>query len=145
MSPATAPTQADVDEFLRSVPDQRRRSDGVRLKDLFEHTTGLPAVMWGPSIVGFGSVHYRYESGREGDTVLVGFAPRKAATALYGLYSAYEGDPDPLFETLGAFTTGKSCVYIKSLDDVDIAVLETIVRNAVALARSLGGEDALQS
>jgi hypothetical protein len=144
MSPALAPTEADVDEFLRAVPDERRRADGVRLKQLFEHTTELPAVMWGSGIVGFGSVRYRYTSGREGDTLLVGFALRKAAITLYGIYSAYEDEPDPLFDTLGRYTTGKGCIYLKRLEDIDEAVLETIVRNAVAVARSLGGEDALE-
>ncbi|BDI24080.1 DUF1801 domain-containing protein [Herbiconiux sp. L3-i23] len=134
MSAATAPTPVDVDEFLRAVPDERRRAEGFRLKDLFEHVTGLPAVMWGPSMVGFGAVHYKYASGREGDTFLVGFSPRKTQLTLYGLYSAYDDEPDPLFEQLGTYTTGKGCVYLKRLEDVDIAVLETLVRNVVAAA-----------
>lgn len=137
MNAVTVPTPVDVDEFLRSVPDERRRAEGFRLKDLFEHTTGLPAVMWGPSMVGFGAVHYRYESGREGDTFLVGYSPRKAQLTLYGLFSAYDDDSDPLFEQLGTYTTGKGCIYLKRLEDVDIAVLETLVRNVVAATVSV--------
>jgi len=90
--------------------------------------------MWGPSIVGFGSRHYKYESGREGDTPLAGFSPRKAATVLYGL-KGFDGS-EALFARLGKHTAGKGCVYIKKLADVDRKVLEALVAGAVAAERA---------
>jgi CubicO group peptidase (beta-lactamase class C family) len=131
MNAPTLPDDTDVDEYIRGIPDERRRAEAVRLKDLFDHTTGLPARMWG-TMIGYGDYHYKYESGREGDTFIVGFAPRKAQLVIYGIHNEYD-DPDAqLLSGLGAYTTGKSCVYIKRLDGVDIAVLETLVRNAAA-------------
>ena len=93
--------------------------------------------MWGPSIIGFGSYHYKYESGREGDAPLVGFSPRNAALVLYGLGSLSASEPsDPLRARLGKHTTGKGCVYIKKLADVDQQVLKTVIANCVAAART---------
>jgi hypothetical protein len=90
--------------------------------------------MWGPSIIGFGTYHYKYESGREGDMPLVGFSPRKPATVLYGLRGA--GEADALLQKLGKHTTGKGCVYVKKLADVDAKVLESLVTKSVAAARA---------
>jgi hypothetical protein len=132
------PTPADVDEFLRSVPDDGRRGEGFRLKDLFEHTTDLPAVVWGADKVGFGQAHYRYEDGREGDTFLVGFSLEEARIVLYGLFSVFDDEPDPLFDELGEYSSGEGCVYLERLSDIDVAVLETLVRNVVAAAVSSG-------
>jgi hypothetical protein len=126
----TQPTGADVAAFLESVPDARRREDAKRLTELMARVSGQPATMWGTSIVGFGEHHYKYESGREGDTFVVGFAPRKAAMTIYGLYNEYE-DVDPLFTELGPHTTGKGCVYVKRLDEVREDVLEQLIRNRV--------------
>jgi hypothetical protein len=93
--------------------------------------SGEPPVMWGPSMVGFGFRHYRYASGHEGDTFVVGFSPRKAALVIYGVYSEY-GDSASVLASLGAVTAGKGCVYVKRLDAVDLGVLEGLIARAVA-------------
>ena len=133
----TRPTDADVDAFLDAVPNERRRAEGKAMRDLMERVTGEPAVLWGPTMVGFGTEHYRYESGREGDQFIVGFSPRKAALTIYGLGGG-DGEPDPLLEQLGPHTTGKWCVYVKRLDAVDLNVLEQLVRKRVERATSGG-------
>jgi hypothetical protein len=127
----TGPTDADVDAFLAAVPDDRRRADAMRVCEMMGRLSGEPPVMWGPSMVGFGKLHYRYASGHEGDTFVVGFSPRKAALVVYGIYSEYDGDPSVL-AGLGKVTAGKGCVYVKRLDQVDLEVLERLVANAVA-------------
>jgi len=126
----TRPTGEDVDKFLDSVPDRRRRAEGHELRSLFEGVTGVRAVMWGPSMVGFGSRPYTNTLGTN-DWFVVGFSPRKSALTIYGIF---DGDaatiPDPLIKALGPSTTGKSCVYIKRLDQIARGVLEQLVRNA---------------
>ncbi|GIE97191.1 DUF1801 domain-containing protein [Paractinoplanes rishiriensis] len=125
----------DVPAFLDAIPDERRRAEARELADLMAEVTGESPAMWGPSIVGFGSRHYRYESGREGDTVAVGFAPRKAQSVLY-LTGQMEDYAD-LLARLGPHTTGKGCLYLKRLDRADPAVLrEIIARSYVAAATS---------
>lgn len=124
----TVPTGANVVAFLDAVPDDRRRADGFAALELMKRVTQAPPVMWGPSMIGFGSQHYRSKAS-EGEWMVVGFSPRKAALALYGVYNGY-GPDDPLFEELGPHTTGKGCLYLKSLDDVDPEVLERLVRQA---------------
>jgi Domain of unknown function (DU1801) len=125
----TGPTGQDVTEFLDSVPDQRRRTEGHALRSLFERVTGEPAVMWGPSMVGFGSRPYTNTMGTN-DWFIVGFSPRKNALTIYGIHDGYASTPDPLLTALGPSTTGKSCVYVKRLDRIDQRVLEELVRNA---------------
>ena len=125
----TRPTGEDVNEFLDSVPDQRRRAEGHALRSLFERVTGTPAVMWGPSMVGFGSRPYTNTMGTN-DWFVVGFSPRKSALTIYGIHDGYAATPDPLLAALGPSTTGKSCVYVKRLDRVDQGVLEQLVRQA---------------
>jgi Domain of unknown function (DU1801) len=125
----TRPTGEDVTKFLDSVPDQRRRAEGHELRSLFERVTGERAVMWGPSMVGFGSRPYTNTLGTN-DWFVVGFSPRKTALTIYGIFDGYASKPDPLIEALGPSTTGKSCVYIKRLDQIDRGVLEQLVRNA---------------
>ncbi|GGA78128.1 hypothetical protein GCM10011521_15620 [Arenimonas soli] len=126
----TQATDADVEKFLAAVPDPGRREDCQRIRELMEAATGAPARLWGPSIVGFGVYHYRYESGREGDWMVTGFSPRKNDLTLYIMpgFARYEA----LMARLGKHKTGKSCLYIKRLADVDMAVLETLVRESVA-------------
>lgn len=126
----TQATTADVDAFLAAIPDPGRREDCQRIRALMEAATGAPARLWGPSIVGFGVYHYRYESGREGDWMVTGFSPRKNDLTLYIMpgFARYEA----LMAKLGKHKTGKSCLYIKRLADVDMAVLETLVRDSVA-------------
>lgn len=128
--PATAPTDADPRAYLDTVPNERRRRDGLAMLDLMQDVTGEPAVMWGAGMVGFGTYHYTYASGREGDWFVVGFAPRAAALTLYGIHhdDAY-GVPADL-SRLGPHTTGKGCVYIKDLSLVDCDELTRLVRDA---------------
>ena len=127
----TKPTKLSVPEFINGITDETRRADAKVLVKLMQSATGKKAQMWGPSIIGFGSYHYKYESGREGDMPLVGFSPRKAATVLYGM-----GEGKALLAKLGKHTTGKGCVYIKKLADVDHQVLEAVLVKAVAAARA---------
>jgi hypothetical protein len=125
----TRPTDENVTEFLDSVPDERRRSEGHELRALFERITGEPAVMWGPSMVGFGLQPYTNTTGTN-DWFVVGFSPRKAAMTIYGIYDGYATTPDPVFDDLGPHTTGKGCVYVKRLAGIDLIVLECLIRNA---------------
>ncbi len=120
----TTPAGGNVDAFLAAVPDERRRRDAQLLVELFAKVTGEPPVLWGTSIVGFGSRHYRYDSGREGNIPAVSFSPRKAQTVVYltGALADYED----LLSRLGPYQTGKGCLYLKNVDQVDIAALKEI-------------------
>jgi hypothetical protein len=122
----TQPTTARVEEFLASVEHPGRRADGLELLELMHGATGQDAVMWGPTIVGFGRYHYRYGSGREGDAAAVGFSPRKANLALYGL--TYGPESDRLLAALGKHKTGAACLYINRLEDVDREILAEMIR-----------------
>jgi len=126
----TKPTQAQVADFIHAAPDAVRREDAKTLVALMSRITGEEPVMWGPSIIGFGSYHYRYESGHEGDACRLGFSPRKAELVLYVLNGSPEQEAQ--LARLGKHKTGKSCLYIRKLADVDMAVLEVIVRSALA-------------
>ncbi len=130
MAHATARTGASVDEFLAAVPKEQRRRDGYTVLHLMTRATGQQAEMWGPSIVGFGRYTYRYASGRSGEWPATGFSPRAAATTVY-LMHGLEGRED-LLARLGPHTTGKSCLYLKDLDAVDLGVLEELVRRSFA-------------
>jgi hypothetical protein len=121
----TKPTNVSVGAFIDAIADEVRRADAKAIVKVMQRVTGEKPKMWGPSIIGFGSHHYRYESGREGDVPLAGFSPRKAATVLYGLLGTAESEA--LLERLGKHTTGKGCLYIKKLADVDQAVLEALI------------------
>lgn len=130
----TQRNDGDVLAYLESVSNKRRREDSLVLLKIMEEATGEPAEMWGTSIVGFGSYHYRYASGREGDMMLTGFAPRKAALSLYimGGHERY----DELMAKLGKHRTGSSCVYINKLADVDLAVLRELIAESVDYMRN---------
>ena len=128
------PTSADVDAFVDAVPNQHRRSDAQELCELMRSVTGAPAVMWGRSIVGFGSYHYRYESGRTGDAPLAAFSPRKANLVVY-LVGDFEHRYPKLLEKLGPHKTGKACLYLKSLSDVDLDVLRQLVERSMRVGR----------
>ena len=130
----TKPTAVSVQAFLDSCSDDQRRADAKALAKLMQKVTGQKPTMWGPSIVGFGSCHYVYESGREGDMPIVGFSPRKAANVLYGAIGFR--DADAMLAKLGRHTTGKGCLYIKRLSDVDLKVLESLLTKAVAGTRA---------
>ncbi|WP_158792152.1 DUF1801 domain-containing protein [Granulicella sp. L60] len=129
----TKPTAMSVPAFLDTCLDETRRTDAKTLAKLMQKVTGKKPAMWGPSIVGFDRYHYTYESGREGDMLIVGFSPRKAANVLYGTIG-FDG-AEVLLAKLGKHTTGKGCLYIKKLADVDMKVLETLVGKAVASTR----------
>ena len=129
----TQRNDGDVLAFLNAVENKRRREDSLAVLKLMEEETGEPAEMWGTSIVGFGSYHYRYESGREGDFMLAGFAPRKQALTLY-IMGGHERHAE-LFAKLGKHRTGSSCLYINKLDDVDMDVLRQIISASVAHMR----------
>jgi len=126
----TKQTEASVTAFLNSVADEQKRKDSFEIVDMMRKATGLPPKLWGPSIIGFGSYHYQYESGHEGDMCIIGFAPRKQNIALYipGGIHKY----DDLLEKLGKHKTGKGCLYINSLDKIDVDVLASIFKRSLA-------------
>ncbi|NNM13138.1 MAG: DUF1801 domain-containing protein [Gammaproteobacteria bacterium] len=125
----TKVNDASVEEFLNSIENEQRKKDAFAVLDIMRSVTRSEAKMWGPAIVGFGSYHYVYASGREGDWMQVGFSPRKNALTLYIMsgFSTY----DELMQDLGKYKTGKSCLYIKKLEDVDIKVLKKLIRESV--------------
>ncbi|MEM8771037.1 MAG: DUF1801 domain-containing protein [Pseudomonadota bacterium] len=121
----TVPNKASVAAFIDAVEDPQRKKDAKTLLAMMKKVTGEKPVMWGPSIIGFGKYHYKYESGREGDMLLVGFSPRKANSVLYVLGSLE--DDEPLLAKLGKYKRGRACLYVNKLDDVDAGVLEKLV------------------
>lgn len=125
----TRPTQASVAAYLDALTDEARREDCRALAALMTRATNLAPEMWGPSIVGFGSYHYRYESGREGDSCLVGFSPRKGDLTLY-LAGSFPGKEE-LMAKLGKHKAGKACLYLRRLSDVDPAILEQLIVGSV--------------
>ncbi|WND02850.1 DUF1801 domain-containing protein [Temperatibacter marinus] len=130
----TQKNDADVLTFIEGLENKRRREDSLKLLPLFERITGQPATMWGDSIVGFGSYHYKYASGREGDWCLTGFSPRKANTTLY-IMNGFSDYKDQLSH-LGKHKHSKSCLYINKLEDVDLEVIEEMIADSTAYMRS---------
>ena len=130
----TKPTKLSVAAFVDTLTDPVRRSDAKTLTELMQNAAGEKPRMWGPSIVGFGSYHYKYESGREGDMPVIAFSPRKAATVLYGLTGFSEATA--LLAKLGKHSTGKGCLYIKKLADVDQHTLEALIVKSLAAKRT---------
>jgi len=130
----TKSTEVSVLDYIAAIPEPARRTDAETLLRIMAKATGEEPKLWGPSIIGFGTHHYRYETGREGDTLIVGFSPRKPATVLYGLRSA--ADVEAMLEKLGKHTSGKGCVYIKKLADVDQKVLADLIRKSVIATRA---------
>jgi len=125
----TKETDNSVIEFIEKVESPKKREDAYKLLDIFAETTGYEAKMWGPSIIGFGSYHYKYASGHEGDAPLVGFSPRKAKTSLY--FATGDQEREELLKTFGKHTSGKACVYINKLADVDVDVLKALINQSV--------------
>ncbi len=125
----TKPTDNDVTKFLNSVTDEQKRKDCFAILNLMKCITGEEPKMWGASMIGFGSYHYKYESGREGDWFLSGFSPRKQNISLYIMagFDRY----DELMSRLGKFKTGKSCLYVKNLDQINMEVLGELIRESV--------------
>jgi Domain of unknown function (DU1801) len=130
----TKPTKVSVAAFVDAIIDPARRADAKALVKLMQKATGEKPKMWGPSIIGFGKYHYKYDSGREGDMPVVGFSPRKAATVLY-IMTGFSGS-EALLAKLGQHATGKACLYIKKLADVDPKLLEALVVKSVAAMRA---------
>lgn len=129
----TKPRKVSVPAFLKSVEHETRRRDAKVIKEMMTRITGEKPKIWGDTIVGFGSYHYKYESGREGDWMLTGFSPRKSAMSLY-IMPGY-GEFDEIISRLGKHKTGKACLYINKLKDIDMAVLEELVTKSVAWMR----------
>jgi hypothetical protein len=129
----TGPTSNDPIRHVASVEHPVRRRDAATLLEMMTRVTGCPPRMWGPSIIGFGRYHYRYDSGREGDSMLTGFSPRTANLVVY-VMPGYDDIADQL-ALLGKHKLGKSCLYINKLDDVDLDVLEQIITDGVAKMR----------
>jgi hypothetical protein len=127
---ATEPTDVNVDEYLSSVPNNRRRADGIEVARIMREVTGEEPRMWGPSMIGFGSSEYRYESGHSGTTFQLGFAPRASALVLYGLIPP--DDDIALLDGLGQHTRSKACLYVKRLAGIDEAVLRDLIARAWA-------------
>jgi hypothetical protein len=126
----TQPTDASVVKFLTGVTPEQKRQDAFTLLEMMERLSGYQAQMWGPSIVGFGQYHYRYDSGREGDFMRIGFSPRKANISLY-IIAGFEQHQD-LLDQLGKHKTGKSCLYVNKLSDIKLRVLEQLITEELA-------------
>lgn len=125
----TKPTEHSVIEFIEQVENVKKREDAFHLLNIFTETTGYEAKMWGPSIIGFGSYHYKYESGHEGDAAIVGFSPRKSNLSLYLFVQDLKCQE--LLKKLGKHKTGKACVYINKLADIDVNVLKQLIKRSV--------------
>ena len=121
----TTPTDQKVEHFLNTVADEQRRQDSFTLLKLMKQVTGMEPRMWGSSIVGFGSYHYTYASGREGDTILVGFSPRKQSLTIYNMGGLDQHDD--VLTRLGKYTLGGGCLYIKRLDEIDLPTLQILI------------------
>ena len=129
----TAPTAVSVTAFINGLENETRRKDAKTALAMFKKITGEKPKMWGPTIIGFGEYHYKYESGREGDMLAVGFSPRKANMVFYVM--GMLGDDEPLLKKLGKYKTGSACLYINKLDDVDLGVLEKMAAKSFRLTK----------
>lgn len=138
--PKTKPTEQDVVKYLESIEDPQRRSDSLAMDRIMREISGELPQMWVPSLVGYGRYHYRYDSGREGDWMATGFSPRKNALTLYIMsgFSNY----DALMENLGKYKTGKSCLYVKKLEDVHLPTLKKLIAQSLKHIRERYPESA---
>ncbi|MEK3890357.1 DUF1801 domain-containing protein [Bacillus sp. FSL K6-3431] len=125
----TKVTDSSVTEFIENVESLKKREDAYKLIDIFSKTTGFEAKMWGPSIIGFGSYHYKYESGHEGDAPLVGFSPRKAKISLY--FATGDAKREELLKDFGKHTAGKACIYINKVADINVEVLIALINQSI--------------
>ncbi|NYF24404.1 DUF1801 domain-containing protein [Sporosarcina sp. JAI121] len=130
----TKETNDSVIEFIENVENSKKRADAYLLLTLFSEVTGYEAKMWGPSIIGFGSYHYVYKTGHEGDAPLVGFSPRKAKISLY--FAPGDTEREALLARFGKHTTGKACVYINKVDDIDTDVLRELIVQSVTFLQN---------
>lgn len=131
----TKETDRSVIEFIENVDSPKKREDAYQLLDIFTETTGFEAKMWGPSIIGFGSYHYKYASGHEGDAPLVGFSPRKAKISLY--FAPGDTKREELLKVFGKHTTGKACVYINKVTDIDMEILKELINQSIKFLQEL--------
>ena len=129
----TVPNAASVTAFINAVENDTRKRDAKTALALFKKVTGEKPKMWGPSIIGFGEYHYKYESGREGDMLNVGFSPRKANMVMYVMGSL--GDDEPLLKKLGKYKTGRACLYVNKFDDIDLKILEKMIAKSYAATK----------
>jgi hypothetical protein len=125
----TKQTDNSVIEFIEAVDSPKKREDAYQLLDIFTETSGYEAKMWGPSIIGFGSYHYKYATGHEGDAPLVGFSPRKAKISLY--FAPGETKREELLKQFGKHTSGKACVYVNKVADIDVEVLKKLIQESI--------------
>ncbi|WP_342423613.1 DUF1801 domain-containing protein [Paenibacillus sp. FSL E2-0178] len=133
----TKETEQSVTRFIEQIESPGKREDAYKLLDIFSETTGYPAKMWGPSIIGFGTYHYKYATGHEGDAPLVGFSPRKAKISLY--FATGDAQREELLQRLGKHTAGKACVYVNKLDDIHTGVLKELIQQSVEFLRETYG------
>ncbi|APH05718.1 DUF1801 domain-containing protein [Bacillus weihaiensis] len=131
----TKENDKNVIEFIEQVDSPKKREDAYRLLDIFTETTGYEAKMWGQSIIGFGRYHYKYPTGHEGDAPLVGFSPRKAKISLY--FATGDSKREELLEKFGKHTSGKACVYINKMADIDIEILKQLITQSVDFLTNL--------
>lgn len=131
----TTETESSVNDFINAVDNEAKRNDAFQLVKIIQETTGFEPKMWGPSIIGFGSYHYKYDSGHEGDAPLAGFSPRKAATTVY--FYLPEEKREELLSKLGKHTSSKACIYIKKLTDIDIEILKKIILLSIEYTQNL--------
>ena len=124
-----------VIEFIETVEHLKKKEDAYRLLEIFTETSGFDAKMWGPSMIGFGSYHYKYPTGHEGDAFLVGFSPRKAKISLY--FATGDAKREALLKDFGKHTTGKACVYINKLEDVDVDVLRALINRSIEFLQEI--------
>ncbi len=141
----TKATEMSVDEFIEAVPIEQRREDAKKLRAMMERLTGERAKMWGPSIIGFGQYHYKYESGHGGTMARLGFSPRKAELVLYVLVEGDQERQQAQLARLGKHRTGKCCLYVRKLADVDEAVLEELTADSLAYMNRKFPEDACRA
>ena len=135
-SPAMRPTAASVEEFLARVADEQRREDAQRLCAMMREITGEQPTMWGTSIIGFGTYHYRYASGREGDSPLASFSPRRQHLVIY-LLGGFEDRYRPVLARLGPHKTGKGCLYVRRLDEVDHDALRELIDRSARIRQAI--------
>ncbi|MFP3916992.1 DUF1801 domain-containing protein [Lysinibacillus telephonicus] len=131
----TKETDNSVIEFIEAVESPKKRDDAYKLLKIFEDASGFQPKMWGPSIIGYGSYHYKYETGHEGDAPLVGFSPRKAKISLY--FATGDPERDKILERFGKHTKGKACVYINKLADIDEEVLKELIQQSIKFLQNL--------
>ncbi|GGD43205.1 hypothetical protein GCM10011514_03930 [Emticicia aquatilis] len=131
----TTETQASISDFINQINDETKRSDAFKLVDIFKKYTGFEAILWGPSIIGFGSYHYKYASGHEGDAPLAAFSPRASAISLYLHVPAEQREE--LLQKLGKTKSGKGCIYVKKLSDINLDVLNELIDISVSSLKKL--------